>query len=401
MSVILVRYAEIALKGANRSLFENQLRKNIIRKLEIPDSRVQLLHSQIVVRVPENLVAQALDRLREVFGIAWFAPAAPCTSEMEAILRTGRRVAAGEIQPGQTFAVRAQRSDKSLPFTSVDIERKLGTAVLKATAGQVDLENPEVTVHVVASYEGSYIFIEKMEGPGGLPVGTSGQVLALLSGGIDSIAAAYMLAKRGAQVDYLHFHVFPDITAILDSPITEIVQGLDRYTAEGTATSKLFLASYLPFEMRVLDLGGEEQRYELVLFRRLMVRVGEELARRYGYQALLLGDSLGQVASQTMENIVAVDEAISLSIFRPLVGMDKKEIMELVREIGLFQAATAPYKDCCSIIAANPVIKAYLPIVHKLEKRLDMEQIVQDVVGSIELVEVADLVKTPTGDGSR
>lgn len=388
MTVILVRYSEIALKGANRYLFERQLRDNIIRALGLPPSMVRQSQTQLVITSPEEKEQVILDRLRKVFGIAWYARTKACRSALEDIVGTCLEVADGTIKTDNTFAIRAQRSDKKLPFSSVDIENEAGEAIRKASHAGVDLKNPDVTVFVSASSETTYVYTEKIQGPGGLPVGSSGHVLSLISGGPDSIASSYRLAKRGAVVDFLHFHVFPDRRQVLDSKVAEIAAGLST----STFSKNLYLASYTPFMLRVMDIKKPKDKYELVIFRRLMARVGERLAIRHGYQALVLGDSLGQVASQTMENIVAVEDAVNIPIFRPLIGMDKLEITRLVQRIGLFEEAIAPYKDCCSIIAPNPIIKAYLPRVRALEEELDIQKAVNDIVDAIELVKISELL---------
>lgn len=383
--VILVRYAEIALKGDNRPIFEAQLKSNLENMLGFPPEKVSQFHTQYAIHPDEGEMAAALERMRRVFGVAWYAPAQTCASALADIIETGERIARAKFEPGKNFAVRAQRSDKALPFTSVDIERALGEAVIRATGAAVNLSEPEQVIYVSASSEGSYIYTEKIPGPGGLPVGTSGKALSLISGGIDSILASYLMAKRGAQIDYLHFHVFPDKNQVLESKIP----GLTRALAAYTLSDRLYLSSYLPFERRALSLEKDDRGYELVLFRRVMVRVAASLARRRGYQALVLGDSLGQVASQTMENIVAVDDAVSIPVFRPLIGMDKREVIDLVKDLGLLRQATARYKDCCSIISPHPVTKAYLPVVHKIEKKLTIFQIVKEMAAQLEMVEIS------------
>ena len=382
MVVVLVRYAEIALKGSNRPFFEEKLYQNLQRVLDLPPSRVKHFRTQFAIYPSPREFNRVLEDLRKVFGVAWYAPARTCRTSLGAIVQTGLEVAKANVKPGDTFAVRAQRADKALPFTSPDLERELGEAVRQATGAQVDLDDPDTTIYVSTSTEESYVYAEKFPGPGGLPVGTSGRVLSLLSGGPDSIASSYYLARRGAQVDFLHFHVFPNKDAVLDSKIIPIVSKLSKYTL----SDQLYLSSYLPFEMQVLGLQVRDARYELVVFRRFMARIAEALAQKHGYQAIVLGDSLGQVASQTMENIAAVDEAVSIPVFRPLIGMDKVEIMDLVQEIGLLEEAIAPYKDCCSLITPKPVIKAYLPFVHTIEKDLNLSRVVEEMVDEVEVV---------------
>jgi thiamine biosynthesis protein ThiI len=246
------------------------------------------------------------------------------------------------------------------------------------------LDNPAQTIYVSISSDEkrALVYNQKIPGAGGLPVGSSGRVLCLLSGGFDSVAAAYLLAKRGAQVDYLHFHVFTDAQPVLKSKIRSIISGLKPFTL----SEHLYLSSYLPFQMAVMSLSVRDTKHELVVYRRLMVRVGEALATRHGYQALLLGDSLGQVASQTMENIVAVDRAVALSVFRPLIGNDKNETINLVRKIGLEAVVNEPYKDCCSLISTHPATRADMDQIEKIEKEIKIEDIVKEMAANAEIV---------------
>ena len=384
MATILIRYAEISIKGANRHAFEDQLRLNIQRSLRLSTEQVQQYKTQIIVSLPEGQVGSALDNLKRVYGIAWFAPVTPCENTLDAILETSVTLAEPLLDENTSFRITAQRSNKKLHFTSPNIEREAGHAVIEATRAPVDIHNPDVIIYVAAAWESAYVFTERIEGAGGLPVGTSGKVLALLSGGFDSILAAHYLARRGAQVDFLHFHIYPDNAPVLDSKIPKIVEQL----SQSTYSERLFLASYTPFEMSILELHEKERPYELVLFRRLMVQVAETIAREHGYQALVFGDSLGQVASQTMENIAAVDAAVNIPIFRPLIGFDKHTITNQVRELGFYELATAPYKDCCSLISPEPVTKAYMPMLERIEEKVEMRSISEELLTKVESVEL-------------
>jgi len=390
--IFLVRYGEMALKGRNRKDFENRLRANIAEQLGIARKLVVKERGQIVVQCPQEKVGEARELLGKVFGISWYAPVHTCKSDLDEIVTLCISAAAGRLDETMSFRIRGQRSDKRLAFDSMDIERKAGEAVQKATGARVDLTDPDVIVYVNAAQEGSYVHTERLPGAGGLPVSSSGRVLCLLSGGFDSIAAAYHLAKRGARVDLLHFHAFAETAQAKQSKISEIAEKL----SEWTMGEKLYLAGYFPFEQRVWGLDERDQRFELVVFRRLMVRVGERLAREKGYQALVLGDSLGQVASQTMENINAVDEAAVISIFRPLIGMDKQEVIERVKQMGLYELATAPYKDCCSIISRHPATRANLDRVKALERSIEMDTLVEEMAGLIEELTVGEPAKVGT-----
>lgn len=377
MKKILIRYAEIGLKGGNLNYFENKLVKNI--KLALgTDVTLEKQRKQFVITLPGSKLVKALESLKKIFGIAWFAEIFETNSNLKDISKLALKI----INKPKSFAIRASRSDKRLPFTSQDIAVKIGSDINLATKAKVDLKNPLTPLYITAGKDKTFLYTDRIEGSGGLPVGTSGKVLSLLSGGFDSIVASYLLAKRGAQVDYLHFHVFNDDQKVLDSKIKTIVNQLYNYTLSQT----LHLASYAPFQMNVLDLERSSQPHELILFRRLMARVGEALAMKLGYQALVFGDSLGQVASQTMENIVAVDKAVEIPIFRPLIGMDKKSIIKLVQEIGLEQVTNLFYQDCCSLVSKTPATKANLSKIIALEAKINIREITNEIVKQVKTI---------------
>src|SRR5690606_34134304 len=380
MKTIIVRYAEIALKGENRRDFERKLAKNIQRTLGLPRNRVQIQRDQILLHIEPERIEEAKAGLRKVFGVAWFAEVARTANDLNAIRETVYEVAGHLLGPQTSFALRTRRSNKHLPFTSRDINLQVGADLQQRTGAPVDLTTPDVEIHIAVKSRNTFIYAARIDGPGGLPVGTNGRVLSLLSGGFDSIASSYLLAKRGARVDYLHFHVFPGKEGVLNTKMPDLWSHLSRYTL----SQRVYLANYTPFQMAALDLPMALQRHELVTFRRLMVRVGERLAEQYGYDGLVLGDSLGQVASQTMENISAVDRAVEIPVFRPLIGMDKVEIVNLVSSIGLEEVAAASYKDCCSIIARHPSTRANLEKIRDVEQWIDAGRVVEAIASSVE-----------------
>jgi len=383
MTLILIRYAEIALKGKNMVDFENQLISNIQKTLGIKKNQINKQNKQIVLSVSSSSIDKTKLKLAQVFGIAWFAPVQTCLSQLDKISKLALQLAKKTIKSSDSFAIRATRADKTLAFTSQELEIKIGDQIRKATKAKVNLSHPDKTIFISASKLKTYIYTEKISGPGGLPVNTSGKVLSLLSGGFDSIAASYLMAKRGAQVDFLHFHVFPDQKPVLKSKINTIVNKL----SECTLSNHLFLTGYAPFQMAVLDLDKRLQRHELVVFRRLMARVGDSLAKKHNYQALVFGDSLGQVASQTMENITAVDQAVDIPIFRPLIGMDKLEIINLVKHIGLEKTTVLPYKDCCSIISSHPATRANLEKVTQIEENINIGKLVKQIASEADMID--------------
>ncbi len=360
----MIRYSEIGLKGKNRKVFEDHLVKNIRRALGADLIQLTQEYKQYLLAVMPG----AEEKLRWVFGIAWFAPVTVVKNDHKEIAAAALKL----VKSGKTFSVRAHH----------DLEVSLGDIIRTKKKLKVDLDDPEQTIYVVINEDRALVFTQKIPGPGGLPVGSSGKALCLLSGGFDSVAAAYLLAKRGAQIDFLHFHVFTDGRPVLKSKIKTIIERLQPVTL----SQKIYLVSYLPYQMAVLSLAARDTKQELVVYRRLMARVGEALAEKFGYQALILGDSLGQVASQTMENIVAVDRAVDIPVFRPLIGFDKNETIALVRKIGLEETVNEPYKDCCSLVSTHPATKADLTKIEKIETGIKIEDIVKEMADNAQII---------------
>jgi tRNA uracil 4-sulfurtransferase len=387
VTTFLLRYAEIALKGNNRRMFVKQLVQNIRHTLHLPQNRVNAQIGQIMVHIDDSRRDEARAALSKVFGIAWFAEIITTASTLDAITAAALEQAAPLLNERVTFAVRTDRSTKKLPYRSADVDRHIGSALVLSSGARVNLSAPDVTVSISISEDKAHLYTERFPGPGGLPVGVSGRVLSLLSGGFDSIAASYLLAKRGAQVDYLHFHVYPRADAVFTTKMPRIWEALSAHTL----SQWVALANYAPFQIGILGLDQRYEQYEVVVFRRLMVRVGELLARKYQYDALVLGDSLGQVASQTMHNITAVDEVTTIPQFRPLIGTDKVEVVNLVRTLGLEAEAAAPYKDCCSIIARHPATKAHMPSIRDIEAAVNIEAIAQQIASEVSILRVGEM----------
>lgn len=361
--VLLVHYSEIGLKGRNQPQFRRQLRDNIQKVLRRAglDWPVTESHGHLTVPVPAPAADQvelAISKIRDVFGVAWIAdakrvPHQGFRDDLETDLRGVQtnliELANRSYRGNQTFVVRVNRADKSLPFTSPKLEAELGQIVRDHTPwNTVSLKKPDLVFNIDISRKSSLFFSEKVKGPNGLPVGSSGRVLVLLSGGIDSAVAAYLMAKRGCQVDFLHFTATStQHDQAREEKVWQIAQHLTRYTLN----SRLYLAPYLNFDVA---LFGREVDYDLILFRRFMARVGERLAKRAKAQALVTGDNLSQVASQTLSNLVSASQSVKLPVLRPLLCFNKEEIIELAERIGTYQESIKPYKDCCAIIARHP-----------------------------------------------
>jgi thiamine biosynthesis protein ThiI len=372
---LLVHYAEIGIKGQNRPRFAELLRQNIEHRLRRAGvaARVRLTHDGLYVEIPPGADVDRLVALvAQVPGIAWLAPTyslpRPAAGWSEADVE---RIAAAlvalarqrAVQP--TFKVRVKRSDKRFPLNSGELARRFGAAIIQRSGwSKVSLEHPDRTFSVHIAREAAYLFTDRVEGIGGLPVGASGRVLTLLSGGIDSPVAAYLMAKRGCRVDFLHVAATRiDQESVAASPVAELARLLSRYTLR----SRLFVVPSARFDIRLLQRRTD---YEQIMFRRFAARLGERLARRLGAPALVAGDSLGQVASQTLKNMVTMSAAVEIPILRPLVAYDKKDIVDLARAIGTYETSIQPYKDCCSLLSPQPRTASRHEEVSALEAEL-------------------------------
>jgi thiamine biosynthesis protein ThiI len=361
---ILLHCPDITLKGRNQDDFQRALDANVRHVLKRLGFgwRVSSARGRVYVEADAAAVAEietALAALEKVAGVSslgaatWLPPAETVTAQgglnWDLLERIVVDMAAAAFRPDCSFALRINRVDKSLPEHSQAIGARLGAAIRERSGwDRVDLKHADFTIHIDAYPDGLYIYPAKHRGVGGLPVGTGGRVLALLSGGIDSPVAAFMLAKRGCSVDT--FHMAASHLRDFD-PERDVVARLARELSRYTVTTRLHIVPYTLFD---LALRGDTGGYELVLFRRFLLRCAEYLAGRIGAGALIAGDSLGQVASQTLENIAAASQPIGLPIFRPLIGMNKQEIIEIGRRIGTYEISIEPHKDCCALIGRNP-----------------------------------------------
>ncbi len=368
MPLYLVHYSsEVGLKGQNRGAFIRQLQRNI--RAQLPVTKVQFWQGRLLVESPH----EDLDFSR-VFGVAWWTRphvVEPATPEaLHAAVQSMARALQDRYTQPPTFAVRARRVDKRFPLNTLQLERELGAAVVQAVGWKVDLTTPQVTFYVDVLPGRAFLYIEKHPGHHGLPVGVSGRAFGLYSGGIDSIMAAWYMARRGVEVELVHFHAFTEARHAHEGRAGKLAQHLARYLPR----LRVHYLPYHHFMAATLDLQGREQRYELVLFRRFMARIAEHLARQEGGQAIFTGDSLGQVASQTMENLAAVDEAVSLPFFRPLLAFNKQEIIDQGERLGFYALVLEPYKDCCSIVSRNPATRSRLERIRDLEARLPLQE---------------------------
>ena len=379
--LVLVRYGELALKGGNRGEFEKRLVANMRRALEgITPATFTRERGRVVVR-PERRVEAAARRLQDVFGISSISPARGVPSEAAAILACARAVlaeAVAELPPGRatTFRVRVRRADKTFPVPSTEFERVVADHVLGDHPQLVvRLDDPELALEVDVRPERSYVFARRLPGLGGLPVGSLGRVLCLISGGFDSPVAAWMCMKRGAEVVFTTFHSPPFIGDAAKKKVVDLVRVLSRHQARCV----LFVVPFAEAQTAIRDAGSEA--YRTVLYRRMMQRISTRLARAERAQALVTGECLGQVASQTLENLACIGAAAGLPVLRPLIGYDKQETIALARRIGTHDLSERQEPDCCTLfMPERPVIRGRLEECEAIEASLDLDALAHDAV---------------------
>lgn len=372
---LLIRYHEVALKGRNRNVFISALATNVRKALARAglDHPVRQERSQIRVDLADGSDASpALSALSRVYGIARIAPALRTGLEYEEIVAGVRDITHTEWNGAETFRVSASRSDKRYPLTSVDLNNRIGTLVEEETGAAVKLREPDIDLRVDVREKHAFVYVESVPGAGGLPVGSSGHVMALLSGGIDSPVAAARMFRRGCTVDFVHFHSFPLVDGSSRDKARDLVRALD----ESQFGSRLHLVPFADAQRQIV--AAVNPAYRVVAYRRFMVRVAEELARRVGALALVTGESIGQVASQTVENITTIDSVATMPVLRPLIGMDKQEIIAEARKLGTFDISILPDEDCCSLfVPRHPVLRSSADDAARMENALDVDELVR------------------------
>lgn len=387
--IILIKNGELALKGLNRSTFESVLVKNIKRRMQGLGAFV-ISRSQSTITIEptgEDFdMDEAVERLSKVFGIAGFQRAAAVEKDMAAILPAAKEYLADTLSEISTFKVEAKRSDKNFPFTSPEISREVGGALLSAFPHlKVDVHNPDRVVTVEVREKKAYIRCNQIKGAGGMPVGTGGKAALLISGGIDSPVAGWMMAKRGIVLDAVHF-ASPPFT----SPQAEMkVHDLLRQVAKYSGDIGLYTVPFTEIQTQIRD-NCPEELFTLIM-RRFMMRISERIARREDCAALITGESVGQVASQTMLSLGCTDAVVGLPVFRPLIGMDKDEIIIRARQIDTFDISIQPYEDCCTVFTPkHPKTRPQIPFLEHAESALDVEALVERAVAGARF----ELIKT-------
>jgi tRNA uracil 4-sulfurtransferase len=379
---VIAHYHELALKGRNRPFLVNRLVRNLRQALRgSSPCQVESLAGRIRICLDDQYPwALAKSRLEETFGIANFAPAYRVSSDLNVMIPA----ICNSVQDlsFQTFRVTTKRADKSYPLTSIDVNRRVGAAIVERTLARVSLGNAELIIFIEILGDQAYYYYQRFSGAGGLPVGMSGTVACLLSGGIDSPVAAYRMMKRGCRAVFIHFHGHPLVSRASAEKAEELAERLTRRQYY----SCLYLVPFGSIQRQVVLSAPAPLR--VVLYRRLMVRIAEELARSNKCWALVTGDSLGQVASQTAGNLTVIDEAASLPFLRPLIGMDKIEITAQAQQIGTYEISIEPDEDCCRLfVPPHPSTQANPEMVRRAESRLDIHGLIKEAMTKIELRE--------------
>ena len=376
MTSIVVHYQEIALKGKNRPWFLARLVRNLrqaVRDLDVKSVRALMGRIELVLG-PTASREQVGDRIRRTFGIANFSYAGRMATLDLGEIAQAILTDLGERACG-SFRVSVRRADKRFPMTSPQVEREIGGRIKQARGWAVNLEQPELTIHVELLTNEAFYFFGKERGPGGLPTGTAGRVACLLSGGIDSPVAAHRMMKRGCEVTFVHFHSYPILSRASQEKARELVTLLTQWQQH----SRLYLVAFGEIQQQVVLAVPGPMR--VVIYRRLMMRIAERIARMRHAQALVTGDVVGQVASQTLENLAVIGSVATLPVFRPLIGMDKDEITSEAQRLGSYPISIIPDQDCCTLFTPrNPQTRARLADIEAAEQALPIHQIVEGAV---------------------
>ena len=383
--IILLKLGEIVLKGLNRKSFEQKLMGNIRRRLVgLGRFKVSCMQSTIYVE-PENGEADldaAFEALQDVFGIVKISRAAACEKEKGAIAQLAIRYLAEDMRRAKSFKVESKRSDKSFPMTSIELSQYVGGELQEAFPDcTVDVHEPELVVHIEVRDLAAYVHAQPVSGAGGMPVGSNGVAVTLLSGGIDSPVSSYMIAKRGVRLIPVHFFSFPYTSQQAKDKVVELARILTRFCGKMT----LEVVPFTHIQEEIRDKCPEE--YFTLIMRRFMMRIAERIANEWNAKAIVTGENLGQVASQTVEAMASTQAVLSLPVLQPLIGMDKEEIVQLSRKIGTFDTSILPYEDCCTVFTPrHPRTRPKVSEVAAAESALEVDALVEEAFRGIERI---------------
>ena len=378
---VLFHYDEIGLKGGNRSYFEKKLKQNI--KAVVPSgtfSSIKTIQGRLVGKLStdaQNDFYKFSSAIQKVFGLAYFAPAVRCTQNEEVISETA--VLLLSDLSFSTFRITARRSGPDALLSTQKLNEFAGALVVEKLGKKVKLNHPDATCYIDLFHKNAFLYADRISGPGGLPVGVSGKVMCMISGGIDSPLAAYYTMKRGGKISLVHFHSMPYTNSASIDKVKEIISVLQQYQP------RIILYSVPLAEIQKIIRTDTDEKYRILLYRRFMIRIAETLSKLEKAKAMVTGEVLGQVASQTLENMHVVEIVSSLPVLRPLIGFDKREIVDQTKQMGTFEISIQPDQDCCSLfVPKHPATKARLIDIEKNESNLDVGKLVKDAVNLTE-----------------
>lgn len=386
--IILAKYGEIILKGGNRPRFENILLNNIRNSLKnVADTKIRLAQATVYVEVFDEAETDiVMERLSKIFGIVSITRAAVCEKDIEAIKTCAKEYLKQDLTSGARFKVEAKRSDKLFPYTSPQICMEVGGYLDDEYPDIiVDVHNPDVTVKVEIRDFGAYVYADenKIHGQGGMPIGTGSKATLLLSGGIDSPVAGHMIAKRGVEIDAVNFFSFPYTSERAKEKVIELASIIARYTSK----INLYIVPFTKIQLEIRDKCPEE--HMTLVMRRFMMRIAERIARKNKSLALITGESVGQVASQTLAALDVTNSAVDMPVLQPLIGMDKIEIIDRATEIGTYETSILPYEDCCTVFTPkHPTTNPKRENIEKSERRLDVDMLIEEALAGVEMTEV-------------
>lgn len=385
----LIKYAEIGIKGKNRYIFEDALVKHIRRALKRVEGSFSV--SKAMGRIYVNVESdydydEVMEALQCIFGIVWICPVVQIPDHGFEDLSKQVVEYIEQVYPERpkTFKVDSRRSRKNYPLNSQEMNRELGGIILDAFPDmKVDVHTPEMMLHIEVREKFINIYSKEIPGPGGMPIGTNGKAMLLLSGGIDSPVAGYMIAKRGVFLDATYFHAPPYTSERAKQKVVDLAKEVAKYSGP----IRLHIVNFTDIQLYIYDKCPHEEL--TIIMRRYMMRIAEELAKRSGAMGLVTGESIGQVASQTMQSLAATNEVCTMPVFRPVIGFDKQEIVELAVKIGTYETSIQPFEDCCTIfVAKHPVTKPNINVIRSSEKKLEerIDAMVQEALDITEVI---------------